>query len=151
MSKCQWFVGNNQILLWLPGKAPGKARPRYSKKTRKFHLPQNYVQWKNNAIVHIKSNNFKVLPQPCFIECKFVNFASSDSDNLTGSILDAFVDAGILSGDSKSYVTGSLGRFWKIRKQRGKDKVIGILVIVTPADIEYLPEEESSLLLSFAL
>ena len=69
------------------------------------------------------------------MECRFVNFASSDSDNLTGTILDTFVEAGILGGDSKSYVSGSSGQFYSKRKERGKPKDLGSLILVRPQEI----------------
>ncbi|MBR8841176.1 MAG: hypothetical protein DSM106950_46375 [Stigonema ocellatum SAG 48.90 = DSM 106950] len=61
------------------------------------------------------------------MECYFVNFFSSDSDNLTGSVLDCLVEAEVLANDSSGYVVGCSGEFVKQRKQRNQDKVVGIL------------------------
>jgi len=75
---------------------------------------------------------------PAKVDCFFVNFFSSDSDNLTGSVLDALVEAEILQNDSSGYVVASTGTFVKTRKRRGQDKPVGILIRITPAQIEYL-------------
>jgi hypothetical protein len=68
----------------------------------------------------------------------FVNFFSSDSDNLIGSVLDALVESDILQNDSSGYVVASTGTFAKTRKHRGQDRPVGILIRITPAQIEYL-------------
>ena len=131
---------NNLIAtIWLPGRAMGKARPRLGKYG--IFMPKNYVQWKSGAILQtIRSR----APQPekaCAIECLFVNFASSDSDNLTGSVLDALVDANYLRGDSSSCVVSSQGRFVKTKKKRNQPKPIGVLVKVYDAEIEEIDFE----------
>lgn len=125
------------ITIWLNGRGVGKGRPRFSKNGA-IHTCDRYGKWKRDAIAQIKKQCIQKLVTPCFIECLFVNFASSDSDNLQGSVLDALVQAGVLENDSSGYVVGCSGRFVKARKKRGQDKIQGILIRLVPASIEYI-------------
>jgi hypothetical protein len=117
--------------IWLPGRGIGKARPRFSKGV--VYTSHKYAAWKRQAIASIRKLKLSPAPKPCFVECFFVNFLSSDADNLQGSVLDALVQAGYLENDSSSYVIGSSGLFVKQKKERDKEKVQGILVRVSPA------------------
>lgn len=141
----QWFKGYS-IKLWIPGRGVGKARPRFGK-NGSIHTADNYGNWKTEAIAHLSTLSIPgTIPQPCKVKCQFVNFASSDSDNLTGSVLDALVQAEILANDSSSYVAASSGKFVKWRKRKGQEKKIGILVEISPAEIELLDEPEYKIL-----
>ncbi|GIW59500.1 MAG: hypothetical protein KatS3mg087_0566 [Patescibacteria group bacterium] len=123
--------------IWLNDRGVGKGRPRFSR-NGVVHTCDRYGKWKQNAIAQIKKQCIQKIATPCFVECLFVNFASSDSDNLQGSVLDALVQSGVLENDSSSYVVGCSGKFVKARKKRGQDKVQGILIRITPASIEYI-------------
>lgn len=119
-----------QIILWIPGRGVGKGRPRFSPSGR-VYTGDRYGKWKREAISHLRSQYGDVsLPAPCEISCYFVNFLSSDSDNLIGSVLDALVQAELIQNDSSSFVTGVRGHFTQIAKPRGKEKPLGILISV---------------------
>lgn len=128
-----WFM----LEFWISGRAIGKARPRFGKNGA-VHTASAYGAWKNDAVVQLLRLNLPEAPRPARIECFFVNFASSDSDNLTGSVLDALVESGTLAGDSSSFVIESNGKFVKTRKKRGQDKPVGVLVRISSAQIEYV-------------
>lgn len=129
--------------IWLPGRGVGKARPRVGRKGRVF-MPERYTNWKDNAAKEIIKQVRHQLqaPQPCYVKCWFVNFLSSDSDNLTGSVLDALVDAGYLQGDSSSFVLHSAGEFCKTKKKRNVPKPMGILVEIYSAEIKTIVLED---------
>lgn len=121
------------IEIFIPGRAVGKARPRFSKSH--VYTDSRYGKWKKEAISHIKSLNLPKAPKPCLVECYFINFLSSDTDNLQGSVLDALVQSGYLENDSSSYVVGCSGFFAKQKKAKGKDKPVGVLVRVRSSQI----------------
>ena len=125
------------IEIWLEGRGVGKARPRFGR-GGVVHTADRYREWKRNAILQMKALDLLPGPIPAKVDCFFVNFFSSDSDNLTGSVLDALVEAEVLQNDSSGYVVASTGTFVKTRKRRGQDKPVGILVRISPAQIEYL-------------
>jgi len=127
----------NLIEIWLDGRGVGKARPRFGR-GGVVHTASRYGEWKRNAILQMKALRLPAAPCPAKVDCLFVNFFSSDSDNLIGSVLDALVEAEILQNDSSGYVAGSSGIFVKTRKRRGQDKPVGILVRIAPAQIEYV-------------
>lgn len=119
-----------QIEIWLPGRGVGKGRPRFSR-NGKVHTSDRYGKWKREAIKYLQSTypGLKIDP-PVQVDCYFVNFLSSDADNLIGSVLDALVQSEILENDSSSYVVGCSGEFVKIGKPRGLEKPLGVLVKV---------------------
>lgn len=123
------------IRIWIPGRGVGKARPRFSSKGS-VHTARNYGRWKAEAIAHLRKIKFRNIPQPCQVNCEFVNFKSSDADNLIGSVLDALVQAEVIMNDSSSYVSGCSGKFVQWKKQRGVDKQVGILVEILSSEIE---------------
>ncbi len=125
------------IEIWLDGRGIGKARPRFGR-GGVVHTALRYGQWKNDAILQMKALSLPPAPIPARVDCTFVNFFSSDSDNLIGSVLDALVEAEILQNDSSGYVVASTGTFVKTRKRRGQDKPLGILIRIIRAEIEYM-------------
>lgn len=124
--------------IWLSGKAVGKARPRFSSRTGAVHTEGRYGQWKCDAVTQLRAMKLPQALTPVAVQCTFVNFFSSDSDNLLGSILDALVTAEVLKNDSSGYVVASSGAFAKTRKRRGRDKPVGVLIRIIPAQIEHL-------------
>ncbi len=125
------------IEIWISGRGVGKARPRFGR-GGVVHTASRYAQWKNDAVVQIKALRLPPAPVPAKVDCYFVNFLSSDSDNLTGAVLDALVEAGVLQNDSSSYVIASTGAFAKTRKRSGQEKPLGILIRISPAQVEHL-------------
>jgi len=124
-----------QTILWLPGRGVGKGRPRFSPSGR-VYTGDKYGKWKREAVSHLRTQYIDVrLPAPCEISCYFVNFLSSDSDNLIGSVLDALVQAELIQNDSSSFVTGVRGYFTSVRKPKGKDRPIGILISAKPSSV----------------
>jgi Holliday junction resolvase RusA-like endonuclease len=139
-------------ILWLKGRGVGKGRPRARGRIIKrngkrvvaisMYTDPRYRTWKNRAIAQIKKSNLRIYLEnvSLVVRCYFVNFLSSDSDNLTGSVLDALKQSGIIKDDSSKYVNASGGEFVKKRKQRNRPKQIGILVEIEPKRISGLPE-----------
>ncbi len=129
-----------EALFWLSGRGVGKARPRTNCRTGMIYTAQKYGDWKENAIsaIALQMQNYPPAPIPCRVECQFINFFSSDADNLQGSVLDALVQANYLENDSSSFVSSCSGTFFKVRKRHNQPKPQGILVKVTPAEIEFL-------------
>ena len=134
----------NLIEVWLHGRGVGKARPRFGR-GGVVHTASRYSDWKRDAILQMKALKLPSAPCPARVDCTFVNFFSSDTDNLIGSVLDALVQAEILQNDSSGYVVGSSGKFVKTRKRRGEDKPVGILVKISPAQIEYFDFDIASI------
>jgi Holliday junction resolvase RusA-like endonuclease len=120
--------------LWIPGRGIGKARPRFI--NGRVITEPKYKSWKTQAISEITKQISEPITESVRVDCKFVNFASSDSDNLTGSVLDALVESGVLSGDSGRYVVESSGRFVKTKKPKFAELPVGIWVTIEPAEIE---------------
>ncbi len=129
------------IKFWISGRGIGKARPRFDRRTSRAYLPGNYKQWKKHAYDSVLAANLPELPKPCEIFCYFVNFLSSDSDNLSGAVMDAMQDAKVIDGDSSSYVLHSDGQFCTLTPKKGEEKKIGILVKVYPCQLRELPPE----------
>lgn len=138
--------------LWLDGKGVGKGRPRARGRIVRrngkqvvaitMYTDPKYRAWKNKAIAAIKKWDLQAYPAntPVSVACYFVNFFSSDSDNLTGSVLDALKQAKIIYDDSAKYVSESKGIFCKKRKLRNQNKQVGILVEIEPKEIIKIPE-----------
>ncbi|MBO3463977.1 hypothetical protein G7B40_037760 [Aetokthonos hydrillicola Thurmond2011] len=59
---------------------------------------------------------------------------------MTGAVLDCLTESGILANDSSGYVVGCSGEFVKQRKERNQDKQVGILVIISPAQLRSLDD-----------
>ena len=123
---------------WIPGVGIGKARPSLHWHRGEVYADysDNYKDWINYAadVIHYQAQFFPPAPKPAKIVSKFVNFFSSDSDNLQGGVLDA-MNGVYLEGDSSSFVTGSRGKFCKTRKRRGQLLEVGILVEVYPGGV----------------
>jgi Holliday junction resolvase RusA-like endonuclease len=130
----------NLIEIWLDGRGVGKARPRFGR-GGVVHTGSRYGEWKRDAILQLRALKLPPAPCPAKVDCLFINFFSSDTDNLIGSVLDALVQSEILQNDSSGYVVGSSGIFVKTRKRRGQDKPVGILIRIVPAEIEYVDFE----------
>lgn len=128
------------IEIWIAGRGVGKARPRFGRNGA-IHTCNRYGEWKANAILQLLALKLPPAPTPAKVDCFFVNFFSSDSDNLIGSVLDALVQAEILQNDSSGYVVESSGKFVKTRKKRGEEKPVGILIRISQAEVEYLDLE----------
>ncbi|MFL9455980.1 MULTISPECIES: RusA family crossover junction endodeoxyribonuclease [Nostocales] len=79
--------------IWIEGRGIGKARPRFSSRGRVVHTETRYSHWKKDTVKQIKSLGLPRVLVPVKVDCWFVNFFSSDSDNLVGGILDAMVEA----------------------------------------------------------
>lgn len=148
-----------KTLIWIEGRGIGKARPRGSSKViekngraiavTKFHTSPKYRKWTNDAICQIAKQKVPKFTKPVSICCNFVNFKSSDTDNITGAILDALVKSKVILNDSSSYVIKSTGEFSKLRKLRNSPKHIGILVEIEEQEIQELEPELASFIYGF--
>ena len=90
------------ITLTLTDTIVPKARPRGTP-TGRHYLPQNYRNWKTNAIWELKQQHQgSPIAVPVQIEILLIGKHSrrGDADNIAGAILDAMVQAGILKDDN---------------------------------------------------
>jgi Holliday junction resolvase RusA-like endonuclease len=91
------------MIYQLTGKIVPKARPRLGQ--GRAYLPQNYRDWKEDAIYQLIAQPRPPTP----IERAQVSIAiggkqRGDLDNISGAILDVLVQAGILLDDRLSVV-----------------------------------------------
>lgn len=133
-----------RLVIWIPGKGKGKARPRHDANSDRYLLPKDYRLLKNHVIQYLMALNIPPITQRCIVECFFCNFATSDSDNLTGFYLDCLKDAGIIKGDSSKYVAESRGAFRLIKSSKKAKKKVGTLIKITPCDNIPVLEKELS-------
>ncbi len=117
-------------LIWVPGRAMGKARPRTNKRTGTIHLPADYRAWRDTVALAIRKQATDYAPIPCKVSCTFINFFSSDADNLVGSFLDVMVRVGYLQGDSSRYVQSQSGIFQNANPRN----IVGTMIAVEKAD-----------------
>src|SRR3569832_1815914 len=128
-----WSAADCQPIakFWVPGRGVGKARPQLPWHGDKVYADysQNYKDWLNFAadVIHYQAQFFPRLDQPVGVQATFVNFASSDADNLVAADLDAMTGV-YLEGDSKSFVTGVRGRFCSTSKRPGMATEVGTLI-----------------------
>ena len=88
----------------LTGKITPKARPRLGRGG--VHLPANYRDWKENAILELLTQSR--LPEPLAkakVSIAIGGGQRGDLDNIAGAILDALVQSGILLDDRISVVS----------------------------------------------
>lgn len=101
---------NESIIFRLHGLVVPKARPRVTNSGHAY-MPQNYRDWKDNAIASLRTIKFRY-PQHTFpLEQANAMFTldgkhsrGSDGDNLSGALNDALVQAGILREDNLLHV-----------------------------------------------
>lgn len=98
----------------LEGEIVPKARPRSNARGRSY-LPQNYRDWKNNAIWELrKQHTGAAIANAVCVDIVLLGKHSrrGDADNIAGSIWDAMVQAGIIQNDNlKSIPAMSLQLF----------------------------------------
>ena len=99
----------------LEGEIVPKARPRSGKNGRHY-LPQNYRDWKDNAIWELQKQHLgNAIKNPVCVDIVLMgkHGRRGDGDNIAGSIWDAMVQAGILASDNLLHVPSlSLQLFW---------------------------------------
>ncbi len=91
--------------LWLPGKVSPKARPRVS--NGQAYLPSSYREWKRSAVLELLSQlgDRALLPlAKASVEILLTGRHRGDADNLSGGILDALVEAQVITDDRLSCV-----------------------------------------------
>jgi len=129
------------LTIWIPGKGLGKRRGTYY--NGRMILPEKYRNRKNEMVSDIFNNvDMSAMPlnYACDIKCYFVNFLTSDSDNLTGMYIDALVTAGVLKNDSSSYVVSSMGKFVETQSKKKdiKKGYLGTLIEIKQAKVDYI-------------
>lgn len=98
------MVENKIIEYKLTGKIVPKARPRIS--NGRAFMPANYRDWKDDAIFQLRQQCNQVAPiEKCQLEIEIGGKQRGDLDNIAGSIMDAMVQAGILTDDRISLVS----------------------------------------------
>lgn len=122
------------ITIWLENKIKGKARPRFNAQTGATYHSGDYRKFKAELIYYFQSLELPKFDKPVQISCLFVNFFTSDSDNLQGSITDALVQAGVIKNDGANPLPKSSGEFVTTTKKRGVDKEVGVIVEITEVD-----------------
>ena len=87
----------------LTGKITPKARPRLGQ--GRAYLPQNYRDWKDDAIVQLITQSLPAQPiTRAEVAIAIGGKQTGDLDNIAGAILDALVQAGVLLDDRLSVV-----------------------------------------------
>lgn len=89
--------------LWLPGKVSPKARPRVS--NGQAYLPSFYREWKRAAVLEILCQLRERAALPLAranVEIALTGKHQGDLDNLAGGILDALVEAQVITDDRLS-------------------------------------------------
>lgn len=119
--------------IWIAGKGKGKARPRMCGNA--YVLPKDYRDLKNRCVSQVILQCIKPVEYPCKIACYFVNFKSSDCDNLIGFYIDVLVNAGVLQNDSSKYVTGCTGQFVQTSNKKERKFCIGTVIQIEKAEI----------------
>ena len=88
----------------LTGKITPKARPRLGRGG--VHLPANYREWKNKAILELLAQSRLLEPMSkAQVSIAIGGGQRGDLDNIAGAILDALVQSGILLDDRLSVVS----------------------------------------------
>jgi Holliday junction resolvase RusA-like endonuclease len=88
----------------LTGKITPKARPRLGRGGA--HLPANYRDWKNDAILQLLTQSRPLEPlAKAEVSIAIGGKQRGDLDNIAGAILDALVQSGILLDDRISVVS----------------------------------------------
>jgi Holliday junction resolvase RusA-like endonuclease len=116
--------------IWVSGRGKGKQRPR-STKSGSVYMAADYKSYVFHCMNQI-SKQLDPLPNKQYkITCYFVNFKSSDADNLTGTLLDALVKAKLLKNDSSSHVVAACGYF----AESEDASQVGVLIEIEEAEI----------------
>lgn len=92
--------GGSVITLTLPGEVVPKARPRVTRNGS--YMPSRYRCWKTLAISRLKSQYWGDPMENVSVSITLSGKhpRRGDADNISGSILDALVQAGILRNDN---------------------------------------------------
>ena len=93
--------------LWLDGRVSPKARPRVS--NGHAYLPSTYRKWKHDAVLELLcqlgSRDCLPIAVPVAVEIALTGSSHrGDLDNLAGAVLDALVEASVLTDDRLSCV-----------------------------------------------
>lgn len=124
----------SKLTIWIDYKIKGKARPRFNAQTGATYHSSDYRQFKAGLIYYFQSLELEKFEKPVHISCLFVNFFTSDSDNLQGSITDALVQSGMIKNDGAVPLPKSSGEFVTTTKKRGVDKEVGVVIEITEVE-----------------
>lgn len=120
---------NLKLSFKLSGHIIPKARPRHSAKIvngklRQYtYMPQEYINWKNNAIANLAEQKLHYLID---MPIDYFNIIilitgnqnrNGDLDNIAGSILDALVQARVIQNDNLNHVDTQLLKFLPSTKE----------------------------------
>lgn len=97
----------NRTILCLSGQIVPKARPRVT--SNGTFLPHKYAAWKKSAIGSFQNQhqgNATITRTQINIKLIGKHSRRGDLDNISGSILDALVQANVISNDNLTVVTG---------------------------------------------
>ena len=124
--------------IFIPGIAVPKQRPRVTRNGT--FMPMRYLNYQQEVVNAF--NDLDPVDLPMHLHCLFINFVRGDLDNLIGSIMDGMVKSGFIANDNHKHIGKISGQYANIKKQRGKEKIQGVLVIIEP----YSPESDNALL-----
>ena len=104
------------MIYQLTGKITPKARPRLGQ--GRAYLPQNYRDWKDDAIVQLITQSLPAQPMTrAEVAILIGGKQTGDLDNIAGAILDALVQAGVLLDDRISvYISSQFPIIGKIHQ-----------------------------------
>lgn len=122
---------SHAINFTLEGAIVPKARPRVT--DRGTFMPAKYRDWKEEAIADLicqSRQKLSVFPiDSCGIIINLLgkHSRSGDLDNVSGAILDALVQSGILRDDSMAVVTSlEVSLFWSREPPTVDIKIVGL-------------------------
>lgn len=116
------MISTNTIyILTLQGKIVPKQRPRKSRKSKRFFLPENYRRWQSRAVAEFALQwDGKPTIEHAAVQIIFCGKLSDypgDPDNLEGAILDALVNAKVLKDDSLKNIPEHSTKFIAANRQ----------------------------------
>lgn len=115
MAKPKLISIASHIEINIPIQIVPKSRPKFNRKTGNAYMPTHYKENQTDIIYHALPQFLDSLasmnldPQKftigrCALTILYYGHARGDSDNISGSIMDAFVKAGILENDNVNTV-----------------------------------------------
>jgi len=115
-----------EIILKLSGTIVPKARPRFN--GHNVYLSPNYLNWKKDAIINfkiqIKNMNIITPLKNIFLKIYYYGPIRGDADNISGSIMDALIEASIIEDDSVKYISKLYFEFSKTTIQKAHSIII---------------------------
>lgn len=106
----------------IEGRIVPKARPRNN--GRQHYLPPRYRLWKQDAIAQLLPQRPIEPHSRVLVKIILVGKHRGDLDNLSGAILDALVQAGVIVDDSVMHIPALSVRYLPDAKQQAHARIL---------------------------